>query len=72
MDLKVIGNPVFTLSRDLFFPDHVIIRTKDQNGGTFYPIVCNTCKYNIAYQIGHSFDFTMLGNPFPVVVFTRC
>ena len=32
VDLTVIGNPVFTLSRDLPFPYHMINRTKGLNG----------------------------------------
>ena len=26
-------------------------------------VACSICKFNIAYQIGQSFDFTMVGHP---------
>ena len=29
---------------------------------TFYSVAFNICKFNIVYQIGQSFDFTMIGN----------
>ena len=64
VDLTVIGNPVFTLSRDLSFPYHVINRTRVITVHTFYFVACSICKFNIAYQIGQSFYFTiMIGNP---------
>ena len=63
MDLTVIGNPVFTLSRDLSFPYHVINITRVITVHTFYFVACNICKFNIVYQIGQSFYFTMIRNP---------
>ena len=54
-DLTVIGNPVFTLSRDLSFPYHVINGPKGVNS---------------AYLLFHRFpiwfklDFTLLGHHF--------
>ena len=55
MDLTVIGNPVFILSRDLSYPFHVVKKTR--------VIKVHNCKYNIAYRIRQSVDFAMIGNP---------
>ena len=63
VDLTLVGNHVFTLSRDLSFPYHVINRTKVITVHAFYSVACNCCKFNIVYQIGQTFDFTMIGNP---------
>ena len=70
VDLTVIGNPVFTLSRDCCLP--LINATRVIMVYTFYFFVCNICKYNIAYQIGQSFDFTMIGNTSCCRFFIRC
>ena len=64
VDLTVIGNLVFTLSRDLSFPYHVINGSKDRTVLTSHSVACNICKYNIACQIGQSVDFTAIGNHF--------
>ena len=62
VDLTVIGNHVFTLSRDLSFPYHVINATRVIAVHTFYSVACNICENDMGYHIGHSFDFTMIGN----------
>ena len=62
MDLTVIGNPDFTLSRDLSFPYHVISRTRVLTVYAFYSVICNICRYNIANRIGLSVYFIMMRN----------
>ena len=79
MDSTVIGNSVFPLSRDLSFPYHMINGTKSRVLSfsyhminrtkviavrTVYSVTCNICKFNIEYQNGLSFVFTMIINSF--------
>ena len=60
VDFTKIGNPVtwlvFPLSRHQ--QNYRVITVN-----TFYFDACYTCKFNIAYQIWQSFDFTMIVSP---------
>ena len=50
----------------LSFPYHVINGTRVITVHTSCFVACSImyiCKFNIAYQFGQSFDFTMVGNP---------
>ena len=48
----------------LSFTYHVINGTRVITVHTSCFVACNICKFNIAYEIGQSSDFTMVGNPF--------
>ena len=61
VDLTVIGNPVFTLSRDLSFPYHMINRTKVVNG-TYFSF-CRLQYMSIQYQVSNWTFFWLIGNP---------